>query len=78
MGRPAAAHAFSVDAAQMRVRVATLVIWGEKDTALTLKNLEGLEKYVPELTIRRVPEGSHWVVHEKVAEVNGYIREFIG
>ena len=62
----------------MRVRVATLVIWGEKDTALTLKNLEGLEKYVPELTIRRVPEGSHWVVHEKVAEVNGYIREFIG
>jgi pimeloyl-ACP methyl ester carboxylesterase len=78
MGGPAAAHAFSVDAAQMRVRVPTLVIWGEKDTALTVKNLEGLEKYVPELTIRRVAEGSHWVVHEKVAEVNGYIREFIG
>jgi pimeloyl-ACP methyl ester carboxylesterase len=75
---PAAVHAFGVDAAQMKVRVPTLVIWGEKDTALTVKNLEGLEKYVPQLTIRRVPEGSHWVVHEKTAEVNGYIREFIG
>ena len=58
--------------------VPTLVIWGEKDTALTVKNLEGLEKYVPDLTIRRVAEGSHWVVHEKATEVNGYIREFIG
>ena len=75
---PAAAHAFGVDAGQMKVRVPTLVIWGEKDTALTVKNLDGLEKYVPELTIRRVPEGSHWVLHEKAAEVNGYIREFIG
>ena len=76
-GMPAVAHAFGVDAMQ-KVRVPTLVIWGEKDTALTIKNLEGLEKYVPELTIRRVPEGSHWVVHEKATEVNGYIREFIG
>lgn len=78
MGMPAAAHAFEGDLAQMRVRVPTLVIWGEKDTALTVKNLEGLEKYVPELTIRRVAEGSHWLLHEKGAEVNGYIREFIG
>ena len=78
MGMPAAANAFMANAAQMKVRVPTLVIWGEKDTALTVKNLEGLEKYVPKLTIRRVPDGSHWVVHEKVAEVNGYIREFIG
>ena len=62
----------------MKVRVPTLVIWGEKDTALTVKNLEGLEKYVPDLKIRRVAEGSHWVLHEKVAQVNGYIREFIG
>jgi len=70
--------AFGMDPAQMIVRVPTLVIWGEKDTALTVKNLEGLEKFVPELTVKRVPDGTHWVVHEKPAEVNGYIREFIG
>ena len=28
--------------------------------------------------IRRVPEGTHWVVHEKPGEVNGAIREFLG
>ncbi len=69
---------FGMDPAQMIVRVPTLVIWGEKDTALTVKNLEGLEKFVPALTVKRVADGTHWVVHEKAAEVNGYIREFIG
>jgi epoxide hydrolase 4 len=59
------------------VKVPTLVIWGEKDTALTIGNLDGLNEYVPQLTIKRVPDGSHWVIHEKPAEVNGYIREFI-
>jgi len=54
-----------------------LVIWGEKDIALTVKNLDGLEQFVPQLTVKRVPDGSHWVIHEKPAEVNGYIRAFI-
>jgi pimeloyl-ACP methyl ester carboxylesterase len=66
-----------LDPARLVVKVPTLVIWGEKDTALTLQNLDGLEKFVPRLTIRRVPEGSHWVVHEKPGLVNGFIREFI-
>ena len=69
---------YAADAARMMVRVPTLVIWGEKDTALTVRNLDGLEKFVPELTVRRVPDGTHWVVHEKTGVVNGYIREFIG
>ena len=56
----------------------TLVLWGEKDTALLLGNLEGLEEYVPDLTIRRIPGGSHWVVHEQPGIVNAAIEEFIG
>jgi epoxide hydrolase 4 len=63
--------------AQMKVRVPTLVIWGEKDVALTVKNLDGLEKYVPQLTVKRIPDASHWVVHEKTAEVTRVIREFL-
>lgn len=59
------------------VKVPTLVIWGEKDTALLTGNLEGLDKYVPKLTIKRIPEGTHWVIHEKPELVNSYIREFI-
>ena len=68
---------FGVDAAQMVVRVPTLVIWGEKDIALTVKNLDGLEKYVPELTVKRFPDGTHWVAQEKPVEVNATIREFV-
>jgi len=26
---------------------------------------------------KRVPDGSHWVIHEKPAEVNSYISAFI-
>ena len=59
------------------VRVPTLVIWGEKDTALLTGNLEGLDRYVAALTIRRIPDATHWVVREKPADVNRYIREFI-
>jgi pimeloyl-ACP methyl ester carboxylesterase len=68
---------FGLQPAQMMVNVPTLVIWGEKDVALTVRNLAGLEKYVPELVVRRVPDGTHWVVHEKPAEVNAMIREFV-
>ena len=59
------------------VRVPTLVIWGERDTALLPGNLDGLERYVPDLTIRRIPDGSHWVIHEQPALVNRLIRDFI-
>jgi epoxide hydrolase 4 len=59
------------------VRVPTLVIWGEKDTALLPGNLNGLNDLVPTLTIKRVPEGTHWVVRERSADVNRLIREFL-
>jgi len=61
----------------LRIEVPTLVIWGEKDPYLLTGNLNGLEQYVPDLTVRRVPDGSHWVVHEQPELVNSYIREFI-
>ena len=61
----------------MIVKVPTLVIWGEKDVALLTGNLEGLDKFVPKIEIKRIPDGTHWVIHEKPALINGYIREFI-
>ena len=59
------------------VRVPTLVIWGEKDMALLTGNLDGLDTYVPALTVRRIPDATHWVVREKSPEVNRMIREFL-
>jgi epoxide hydrolase 4 len=67
----------SADPSLFTVTVPTLVIWGGKDKWLLIGNLEGLEKYVPNLTIKRIPDGSHWVIHEKPGLVNSYIRGFI-
>jgi epoxide hydrolase 4 len=71
-------QSFASDFKSLQVNVPTLVIWGEKDAALLTGNLDGLDKFVPSLTIKRIPEGTHWVIHEKPALVNGYIRDFIG
>lgn len=69
--------AFSSNFPDPIIQVPTLVIWGEKDPYLLLGNLEGLSDYVPNLTIKRIEDGSHWVLHEQPKLVNQYIREFI-
>jgi len=74
---PDAPAAPPADPANMLVKVPTLVIWGEKDTALLTGNLDGMNQFVPNLTVKRIPDGSHWVIHEKPELVNGYIRAFI-
>ncbi len=66
-----------VRSTSLTVKVPTLVIWGGKDTALLTGNLEGLDQYVPDLQIKLIPNGSHWVIHEEPELVNRYIREFI-
>lgn len=60
-----------------KINVPTLVIWGEKDTALLTGCLDGLEKYVPGVELKRIPDATHWVVREKPDLVNRYIKEFI-
>ena len=59
------------------VKVPTLVIWGEQDQALLTGNLDGLEEYIEDLTVKRIPDGTHWVIHEQPELVNSLIRDFI-
>jgi epoxide hydrolase 4 len=75
--RALAGGAPTVASPSLVVNVPTLVIWGVQDRALLPQNLDGLDQFVPALTIKRIAGGSHWVVHERPAEVNAYIREFI-
>jgi epoxide hydrolase 4 len=60
------------------IETPTLVIWGEKDTALLTGNLNGLDEYVKNLKVQRIPDGTHWVIHEKTGEVIQDMREFLG
>lgn len=63
-------------AIQGKIQVPTLVIWGEKDPALLPGNLYGLENYVQNLEVRRIPSATHWVVHEEPERVNKAIAQF--
>lgn len=60
-----------------RVKVPTRVIWGEMDIALPKSLLNGLENMVDDLQVERIPEGSHWVVHEQPERINRLIRGFL-
>ena len=59
------------------INVPTLVIWGEQDEALLSGNLIGLDDCVSELAIERIPDGTHWVIHEQPDLVSSLIRQFI-
>ena len=51
------------------VRLPTTVIWAEGDTALLPVLLDGIETHVPDLRLVRVPDATHWIVHEQPARV---------
>lgn len=55
------------------VAVPTLVIWGEADSALGVETLDGIEAYVPNLTMHRLPCVSHWVQQEAPEAVNAIL-----
>lgn len=76
---PGAADAGGVelDPRDFTVTVPTLVVWGERDAALRPVLLEGLDQVVPGVTVERIPEGSHWVIHEYPERVNSLIRRFL-
>ena len=58
------------------VKVPTLVLWGERDTALLPGCLDGLEEVVPGVKIVRVPEATHWIARERTERVIREIEAF--
>lgn len=59
------------------IGVPTLLIWGERDRHLTPRLTEGLERWVPDLTVERLPEASHWVQNDAPERVNWLLAEFL-
>ena len=59
------------------VHVPTLVIWGEQDLAIDIHCLDGMEQYVPDLTVRCFPKASHWVQQDIPDEVNAALKEWL-
>jgi epoxide hydrolase 4 len=60
-----AIHTLNLPDALTQVSVPTSVLWGEADTALPPSLLDGLQSYVPDLHVSRLPDATHWLVHEQ-------------
>lgn len=59
------------------LNVPTLLIWGEEDSALGKELTYGTEAYVQDLTVRYIPNCSHWVQQERPQLVNEYMQAFL-
>ncbi len=76
--RAAVRHRAAMDAGHGgRVDVPTLIVWGEADTALGLETLDGSDRFVADLTVRRLPGVSHWVQQEAPEAVNAILAEWL-
>jgi pimeloyl-ACP methyl ester carboxylesterase len=73
----AGAAAVQLPRERVTVNVPTLVVWGLGDTALPESLLDGLDDFVPDLRIERVPGATHWIVHEQLQQVAALIGDFV-
>ncbi|MGJ7521827.1 alpha/beta fold hydrolase [Variovorax sp. LT1P1] len=62
---------------RLTVDVPTLVLWALDDTALLPGLLDGLDDYVPALEVVKIPDATHWIVHEQPQRVIAEIAAFI-
>lgn len=61
----------------LTITLPTLVLWGLGDTALPPELIEGLDDYIPQLTLQRVPDATHWIVHEQPQRVIAALQAFL-
>jgi pimeloyl-ACP methyl ester carboxylesterase len=60
-----------------RITVPTRVIWAEQDIALPKSLLDGLDDLIDDLQVVRIPDATHWVIHEQPREINRLLRGFL-
>jgi pimeloyl-ACP methyl ester carboxylesterase len=59
------------------VRAPTLIVWGDRDRYLVPQLADGLEQWVPDLRVVRLPHASHWLHHEAPRRVNPLLVDFL-
>lgn len=73
---PAAAN-ITLPREMLTVSLPTLVLWAMEDPALLPELVEGLEEYVPDLRLEKIPGASHWIVHEQPGLVIDRLARFL-
>jgi epoxide hydrolase 4 len=55
------------------IDIPTLMLWGLEDVALSKETTDGTDQYVDDLTLRFLPDVSHWVQQEAPETVNAML-----
>jgi epoxide hydrolase 4 len=59
------------------IETPTLMLWGEQDLALTKETTFGTDRFVKHLTLRYLPDASHFVQQDAHAEVNEMLEAWL-
>lgn len=59
------------------IETPTLMIWGERDSALGKETTYGTKAFVRDFTLRYLPDVSHWVQQEAPEVVNGMLEAWL-
>lgn len=70
-------HRDTLDIGEGRVDVPTLMVWGEQDVALCVEGTDGTQEWVPDFTLHRLPEASHWVQQDEPEKVNAILQQWL-
>jgi pimeloyl-ACP methyl ester carboxylesterase len=62
-----------LDPEKFRVQLPVRVLWGEQDQAMLSTLIDDLDRFVDDLTVERVADAGHWIVHEKPERVNQWL-----
>jgi epoxide hydrolase 4 len=71
------AAAIDLPKSMLTIDIPTLVIWAMDDIALPPELIEGLDDYIPQLTLHKINNATHWIIHEQPQLVAGYLKAFI-
>ncbi|NKE66495.1 alpha/beta fold hydrolase [Ramlibacter sp. RBP-2] len=72
-----AASTIALPREMLTIDLPTLVLWGMKDVALLPSLVDGLDQYVPDLTLEKVDDASHWIFHEQPQLVADRLERFL-
>lgn len=71
------AAAITLPHEMLTVGVPTQVLWAMDDIALPPELVDGLDAYIADLELVKIEGASHWIVHERPAEVAAHLERFL-
>ena len=71
------AAAIDLPTSMLTIAIPTLVLWAMDDIALPPELIEGLDDYIPQLTLHKINNATHWIIHEQPQLVAGYLTAFL-